>query len=295
MSVLSCSLAVSISSLDVRLGCTVHTDISSVSERHRGRRGTAPLFLSPPPPPPICRRRIKGGRTPASARAPAAAPAAHLPAELRRHRNLCAPAGRGAMVPPPPRPSRAYRRRQRPPPRPPPPPSHPPRPPPRTPLPPSHPLPGRRPDRRPGAAEAPPAATASPLGRPSHRRPLPPPISPSTGAAASYPLGSHGRLLPARLSLAFSRAVVGGGAATGGGGGQGCRRPTRAPRRPARVHNLWTQFHHFHCLKSVSEFTNQGPQRPARTGKPFSAIQLPRSHWVLLPGCMFEICSLAGT
>jgi len=39
MSVLSCSLAVSISSLDVRLGCTVRTDISSVSERQWGRRG----------------------------------------------------------------------------------------------------------------------------------------------------------------------------------------------------------------------------------------------------------------
>lgn len=154
------------------------TPISAVSARDSGAAaGHAPLFLSPPPPPPICRRRIKGGRTPASARAPAAAPAAHLPAELRRHRNLCAPAGRGAMVPPPPRPSRAYRRRQRPPPRPPPPPSHPPRPPPRTPLPPSHPLPGRRPDRRPGAAEAPPAATASPPGRRAAARPLPPPIS----------------------------------------------------------------------------------------------------------------------
>jgi hypothetical protein len=138
----------------------------------------------------------------------------------------------------------------------------------------------------------PPHPGAPPTAGPSHRRSA---AAPSTGAAASYPLGSHGRLLPARLSLAFSRAVVGEGAATGGGGGQGCRRPTRAPRRPARVHNLWTQFHHFHCLKSVSEFTNQGPQRPARTGKPFSAIQLPRSHWVLLPGCMFEICSLAGT
>jgi hypothetical protein len=104
--------------------CRYHHLMISTPRLHRAHRyqqcqretvgpaaGQAALFLSPPPPPPICRRRIKGGRTPASARAPAAAPAAHLPAELRRHRNLCAPAGRGAMVPPPPRPSRAYRRR----------------------------------------------------------------------------------------------------------------------------------------------------------------------------------------
>ena len=92
---------------------------------------------------------------------------------------------------------------------------------------------------------------------PSHRRST---AAPSTGAAASYLLGSHGRLLSARLSLAFqvSRAVVGGGAATGGGGGQAA-----AARRPARVHSLWTQFHNFtvsHLSQfhsfTVSEFTN---------------------------------------
>ena len=245
MSVLSCSLAVSISSLDVRLGCTVHTDISSVSERHRGRRGTAPLFLSPPPPPPICRRRIKGGRTPASARAPAAAPAAHLPAELRRHRNLCAPAGRGAMVPPPPRPSRAYRRRQRPPPRPPPPPSHPPRPPPRTPLPPSHPLPGRRPDRRPGAAEAPPAATASPPGRPSHRRPLPPPIScrPIHGRRC---LLSAWQPWPPPPRPPQPRLLPGGGRRRRGD------RRRRRPGLPPAARPASTQFHNF----TVSLFLN---------------------------------------
>ena len=124
----------------------------------------------------------------------------------------------------------------------------------------------------------PPHPGAAPPPGPSHRRSA---AAPSTGAAASYPLGSHGRLLPARLSLAFSRAVVGGGAATGGGGGQGCRRPTRAPRRPARVHNLWTQFvdtisplSQFHCLKSVSEFTKltQTKGRNGRQGQePFSA------------------------
>jgi hypothetical protein len=226
------------------------TPISAVSARDSGAAaGQAALFLSPPPPPPICRRRIKGGRTPASARAPAAAPAAHLPAELRRHSNLCAPAGRGAMVPPPPRPSRAYRRRQRPPPRPPPTPSHPPRPPPRTPLPPSHPLPGRRPDRRPGAAEAPPAATASPPGRPSHRRPLPPPISCrpihrlrcllSAWQPWSPPPPASASPSPGRWSAKARRQAAAAARAA-------------AARRPARVHNSWTQFHNF----TVSLFLN---------------------------------------
>jgi hypothetical protein len=105
------------------------------------------------------RRRIMGGRAPASVRAPAAAPAAHLPAGLHHYRNLCAPAGGGAMVPPPPRPSHAYRRRPLPPPHPPWSPSHPP---PRPPPPPPH----------PGAAKALPAAAAAPPGRrrrPAHR------------------------------------------------------------------------------------------------------------------------------
>ena len=43
----------------------------------------------------------------------------------------------------------------------------------------------------------PPHPGAPPTAGPSHRRSA---AAPSTGAAASYPLGSHGRLLPARLT-----------------------------------------------------------------------------------------------
>ena len=255
MSVLSCSLAVSISSLDVRLGCTVRTDISSVSERqwgpprdrqhcfsrrHRrhpsageGSRAAARLLVP-------ARQRQHPLRTCRRSSA-ATATSARLPAEerwCRRRRARRAPTVGGSGRHPALRhrpPTRRGRRlalhcrpptrcraaaqiaaRVQPKPRPPPPPPHP---------------------------------GAPPTAGPSHRRSA---AAPSTGAAASYPLGSHGRLLPARLSLAFrvSRAVVGGGAATGGGGGQAA-----AARRPARVHSLWTQFHNF-TVSHLSQFQN---------------------------------------
>ena len=245
MSVLSCSLAVSISSLDVRLGCTVRTDISSVSERQWGRRGTgtsvslaataathlqakdqgrphackcprasgsircAPAGGAPPPPQPLraCRQRSDGAAAAAPvARLPSAAAAATPPSATALPPAAAAASHSTAALPPAAGP------------------------PPRSP-------PGcrRSPARRhrlPTRAPLPPPAPPTADQLPPHPRAPLPPIRLAAMAASSPPASASPSESPGRWSAEARRQAAAAARAA-------------AARRPARVHNLGTQFHNF--------------------------------------------------